>query len=99
MNPAWGKRLKTALLWPHVKPSQVVRNLALHSASALVGVNALIPKKQLKLQTPHIRGLLVSAFCNSIQSLFFLFFSLGGNSFQKWLGAVLWQPRGAPWQR
>lgn len=83
MNPAWGKRLKTALLWPHVKPSQVVRNLALHSASALVGVNALIPKKQLKLQTPHIRGLLVSAFCNSIQSLFFLFFSLGGNSFQK----------------
>lgn len=83
MNPAWGKRLKTALLWPHVKPSQVVRNLALHSASALVGVNALIPKKQLKLQTPHIRGLLVSAFRNSIQSLFFLFFSLGGNSFQK----------------
>lgn len=42
----------------------------------------VIPKKQLKSQTPHTGGLPVSAFCNRRVCLF-----LHGNSFQKRLAA------------
>lgn len=94
MNPAWGNRFHTSLRvtccgWAACQKT----SNSLESTLIVCPCwdKCFIPKKQLKLQTPHTGGLPISAFCNSRA-----YFFLGGNSFQKWLDAECVVASGCP---